>query len=111
MAGKRRAQHEHGDRGARPFAEPHAEIEQRVEAELLKQEAVAGLCRHVPGKRMVERVGAEFLERGDGSGRDETVDQNRDARAPRGEAGAEDRSKLAPAECRGDAERIVKRTS
>ena len=37
MAGERRAQHEHGDCGARSFAEPHAEIEQRLQAELLQQ--------------------------------------------------------------------------
>jgi len=34
MAGKRRAQHEHGDRGARSFAKAHAEIEQWRKAEL-----------------------------------------------------------------------------
>ncbi len=107
MAGERGAKHEHGDRGARAFAEPHAEIEQRLKAELLQQEAVARLGRQVSGERMVERIGAELCERRHGSGRDEAVDQNRDARAPRGEAGAEDRGKLAAAERGGDAERIV----
>ena len=60
VAGERGAQHEHGDGGARSFAEPHAEIEQRRKAELFEQEAVARFGRSMTGQRMVERIGAKL---------------------------------------------------
>ena len=36
-------------RRARAFAEPHAEIEQRLKAELLQQQAVTGFGRDMAG--------------------------------------------------------------
>ena len=40
---------EHRERRARAFAEPHAEIEQRLQLELVEQRAVPGFGRHMRG--------------------------------------------------------------
>src|SRR4029078_8754380 len=123
MAGERRAKHKHGNRGARPFAKPHVEIEQRMKTEFVEQQAMPGRGRSVPGACMIKRISAELRKRCDRGRRHESIDQRRHARMPRGEAraqecgelaplrGAEPRAKecgeLAPAERRGDAQRIV----
>jgi hypothetical protein len=51
---------------------------------------MACFSRQVSRKRMVERIGAELLERSYRSGRHEAVDQHWNARVPRGERGSED---------------------
>ena len=56
VAGQRRAQQQDRNAGAGGLAEPHAEIEQWVELELLQQRAMAGLGRHMPGAAMIERI-------------------------------------------------------
>jgi len=43
MAGERGAQDQHRERGPRSLAEPHVEIEQRVETKLFEQQTVARL--------------------------------------------------------------------
>ena len=63
--------------------------------------------RHVPGKDMVERIGAELLERHHGSSRREAVDQHGNMRVPRGKRSTEDGGKLAPAHGSSDAQRIA----
>jgi len=42
MAGKRRAQKQHTDRGRRGFAEPHAQVEHGLEAKLVEKGTMAG---------------------------------------------------------------------
>ena len=98
---------QHGDRRAGAFAEPHAEIEQRMQAKLLKQKPMSRLGRQVTGERMVERAGAKLGPWRHGGGADEAVEQRRDAPMPRGERGAEDGGKLASAERGRDAQRIA----
>ena len=104
---KRRAQDRDRQRRARALAEPHAEIEQRLELELVEQHSVRGLGRHMRGLRMIERVGAELRQRRGRGGADEAVEQHRNAAVARGERGAEDGGKLAAAERRCDQERIA----
>jgi hypothetical protein len=60
VTGERCSQHQHGDSGAGPFAEPHAEIEQRMKTELIEQDPVARFGRPVTGACMVEGAGAKF---------------------------------------------------
>src|SRR5262245_39161809 len=107
MAGERSAKHKHCHCGARPFAEPHVEIEQRVKAKLVEQQAMPGLRRPVASARMIERTGAEFCQRRDSGRRNEAVDQRRNAHMPRGEARAEKRGKLAPAKRSSNAQSIA----
>jgi len=57
---------------------------------------------------MVERIGVKIRQGRHGGSADKTVEQNRNAQMPRRKRGAEHGSKLAPAECRGDAQRIAK---
>lgn len=63
MTGERRAQQQNGDTGAGGFAEPHVEIEQRVEAEFSQQGAVAGFGRDVSGAAMIQDAGIETRQR------------------------------------------------
>jgi len=105
MAGERRPEHKHGNRGARSFAKPHVEIEQRMKPEFIEQQAMPGLGRSVPGAGMIKRISAELRKRCDRR-RHESVDQRRHARMPRGEARAKECGELAPAERGGDAQRI-----
>ena len=89
---------------------PTLEIEQRLQAELLKQPAMGRLGRHMSGEGMIERVGAELDERRDRGGADEAVEQDRDAAVTRRESRAENRRKLAASECRRDAEWIAEQS-
>ncbi len=54
MTGEGRAQQQYGDAGAGGFAEPHVEIEQRVEAEFGQQRAVAGFGGDMSGAAVIE---------------------------------------------------------
>ena len=47
-------------RGAGGFAEPHVEIEERLQSQLVEQHAVAGFGGDVAGDRVRKRVGAEL---------------------------------------------------
>src|SRR5437870_2241546 len=58
---------------------------------------------------MVERIGAELLERRHGSSRHEAVDQRGNMRVPRSKRSTEDGGKLAPAQGSSDAQRIAER--
>jgi len=107
MASERGAQHEHGDCGARSFAEPHTEIEQRLKAKLLKQHAVTSLGGFVAGKGMIERVRAKLGQGRNGGGADKAIEQNGNASVPRGERSAENGGKLATAERSCEAQRIA----
>ena len=107
MAGERRPEHKHGNRGARSFAKPHVEIEQRMKPEFIEHQAMPGLGRSVPGADMIKPIGAELRKRRDCGGRDEPVDQRRYLRVSRGEARTEKCGELAPAERRSDAQRIA----
>src|SRR5262249_58669645 len=81
VAGERGAQDRDRDGGAGGFAETHAEIEQRREAELVQQRAVGGLGRNVGSARVVERVVAQPPQRRDRRGADEPVEPPPDAAA------------------------------
>src|SRR3990170_1968399 len=107
VAGKRGAQHEHGDRAARPFAKPHAEIEQRRKAERFEQKAVARFGRSMARQSMVERTGAKLVQGRHGGGAHEAVEQHGNAPMPRRERGTENGGKLAPAQRGSDAQRIA----
>ena len=98
VAGERSAHHVDRECGARCFAEAHAEVEQRLQAEFLEQPAVTGLGGGVGGQCMREPAGAEPGERCGGSRADETVEQERNAVAAGGERRAEDRGQLAAAD-------------
>ena len=106
VAGECGAQHQHGDRGARAFAEPHAEIEQRGKAELFEQEPWPASADLGP-PALVERIDAKLGQGRNGGGAHEAVEQRWDALMPRRERGAEDGGKLASAKSRGDAQRIA----
>jgi hypothetical protein len=88
VAGERGAENQQRRGGAGGFAEPHVEIEQRLQVQLVEQRAVASLGGDVAGKGMGERIGAQLVERGDGSGADKAVEQHRDVVAARGKRGA-----------------------
>ncbi len=91
------------------FAEPHVEIDERMQAHFLKQHAVAGFGGDVAGLRMRQRVGAQLGQRRHRGGANKTIEQNRNAPAPRRQCGAENGGKLAAAECRGYGQRVVQR--
>ncbi len=59
------------------------------------------------GERMIERVGAQRLQRRDRRRRHHAVDEHGDTLVARGKTGAEDGGELAAAECRRNTERIV----
>src|SRR6476646_3504388 len=59
VARERRTQQEDGGGRAGRFAEPHAEIEQRIEVELAEQQPVAGFGRDMAGATMIERGAIE----------------------------------------------------
>jgi hypothetical protein len=109
VAGEGGPHQQGGERRARGFAEPHAEIEQRGEAKLVKQDAVAGFGRHMRRERVGEAIPVELRERRHGGGADKAVEQHRDAPLPRRERGAEQRREFAPAQRRGDPQRIAER--
>ncbi len=106
MAGERGSQHRHGERGARAFAKPHVEIEDRPHAERGAEPAMACFGGAMGDLRMVEGVWIELRERRGGSGGDEAVEQNRDAVTAGGKRGAKDSGKLAAAEDHARGERV-----
>jgi hypothetical protein len=63
MAGQRGARQQDRDARARRFAEPHVQVEQRIQLQFAQQIAVAGFGRDVPGAAMIERAGIETRER------------------------------------------------
>ncbi|WP_424592185.1 histidine phosphatase family protein [Bradyrhizobium sp.] len=83
VTGKRGARQQDRHAGAGGLAEPHAEIEQRLKAELAQQFAVAGFGRDVPGAAVIQHACVKARERQDGGGRDEPVEQNGNASPPR----------------------------
>ena len=95
------------DRRAGRFAEPHVEIDERMQAHFLKQHAVTGFGGDVAGLRMRQRVGAQLCQRRHRGGANETIEQNRNAPPPRRQCGAKNGGKLAAAERRGYGQRIV----
>jgi hypothetical protein len=111
VAGERGAQDQRRDGGARGFAEPHAEVEERLEAKLIEQRAVAGFGRNMARHGMRERVGAQPGQGRERGGRDEPVDQHRNARPPRGERRAEERGEFPPAQGGRDPQRIVEQAA
>ena len=54
MTGKGCAQDGYLERRARAFAEPHAEIEQRLELEFVEQRTMPGFGGHMRGLRVIE---------------------------------------------------------
>jgi hypothetical protein len=99
MAGQRRAHDVDRQAGAGPFAEPHAEIEQRREPKCGKQPAMAGLGRDMPGQRMGQSRRVQLLQRRRRGRADKTVEQHGNFFVTRGERRAHDRGKLASAKC------------
>ena len=76
-------------------------------AERREQAAMAGLGRDMRGERMGEPAGIELLQRRDRRRADKTVEQHRHLAMARGERRADDRGKLAPAECGRNLQRIA----
>ncbi len=97
MAGQRRAQQQDGDARPRGFAEPHVEIEQRIEAEFAKQRPVAGFGGDMSRAAMIQDACLQTRERDDGRGRDESVEQHGNVMTPRGEDRAGDGGEFASA--------------
>src|SRR5258708_17384957 len=79
MTGEGRAQQQYGDAGAGGFAEPHVEIEQRVEAEFGQQRAVAGFGGDMSGAAVIEESWIETGQRSDRRGRHKAVEQHEDS--------------------------------
>ena len=107
MARKRGTQDERRDRRPGGFAEPHAEIDQRREAELVEQRPVRGFGRDMGRHRMGQRVAAQPGERRQSRGADEAVDDDRNALPPRRQRRAQDGGELTAAHCGGDLQRIA----
>ena len=89
------------------FAEPHVQVEQRIQLQFAQQIAVAGFGRDVPGAAMIERAGIEARERQHRRCRDETVEQHGNVMPPRGEYSAGDRREFAAAKRCRHRERIA----
>ena len=106
MAGERGSQHRHGERGARAFAKPHVEIEDRPHAERGAEPAMACFRRAMGDLGMVEGALLQTRKRGGGSRGDEAVEQHGDAMAAGGEGGAEDGGEFAAAEDHARGERV-----
>ena len=68
---------------------------------------MAGFGRDMAGERMAERIGMQPRERRHRGGRDEAVEQDRDAAPPRRQRRAQDGGELAAAQRRRDPQRIV----
>ena len=102
MTGQRRAQDEQRYRRTRGFAEPHIEVDKRLESQLVEQHAMPGLGRDVACKRVRERIGPQLRQRRSRRGANEAVEQDWNALPSRRQCRAEDRRKLAAAESRGD---------
>ena len=95
MAGDRRFQYGDRQRRARGLAEAHAEIEQRLLAQLFYQAAMAGLGRAMGDEAVVERVRLGGKENGRRRGRGETIEQHGKMGHARRDDGASDRRQLA----------------
>ena len=57
MAGERSVQQENSVAGAGGFAEPHVEIEQRIEAEFGRQGVVSGFGGDMPRAAVIRHAG------------------------------------------------------
>jgi hypothetical protein len=107
VARDRRPQDERCYGRARSFAKPHAEIEERLKPEFVKEFPVRGFRRYMCGDGVGQRIGSQHPERSQRSGASEAVDEHRNTVLARGQRGAQDGGKLAPSQCGGDAERIA----
>ena len=107
MAGKRRAQKQHTDRGRRGLAEPHAQVKDRLETELVEQGTMAGFGRNVRGQGMVERIGPHAGERRHRGGANKTVEQHWNSASARGERGAQKRRELVAPKGGGDRQGVT----
>jgi hypothetical protein len=109
VAGKRRAQNEHREGGARRLAKPHAQIENRIETEFGEQHFVPGLCRGVRRGSVRQCVRPYVCERRHSCRANEPIEQNRDVLLPSREDCAENGSKFASTQRRRDPQRVTER--
>ena len=86
----------HGCAGS--FAEPHAEIYQRLKAQLVQERPVGGFRRYVGCHGVVQRISPYSGERSDCGRAYEPVDQHWNALPAGGQRGAQNGAKFAPAQ-------------
>ncbi len=111
MTRKRGAKNERTDGGPGGFPKPHAEVEQRLEAKLVKEGPMGCFRRDVGRHHMRQPIGAQHHERSDSGGAHEAVDKDRNTASARCERSSQDRCKLTPPQRGGDAERIAEEPS
>ena len=92
--------------GTRPFAQSHAEIEQRLLADLRQKTAMRWLGGAMGRHAMVQRIGPDAVENGGGGGCHIAIDQHWNALQPRGKDGARHGRKLSSAHAAKHFERI-----
>jgi len=83
VASERSTKNRHGYRSAASLAQPHSEIEQRIETQFGQQHAMPRFRRDVCGKRMLKCVCAQLCQRSDRGHAYEPVEQYRDAAVSR----------------------------
>ena len=108
---KRRPQDLQRDRRTGGFAEPHIEIDKRLQPDLIEQHAMARFGRDMRGLRMRKRISAQLDERRHSRRADEAVEQHRNILPPCRKRRPENGGKLAAAEARQRRERIVERAT